>query len=31
VRLTPENVAQVEAEFNAAREDVRLLVMLSPT
>ena len=31
VRLTPENVAQVETEFNASREDVRLLVMLSPT
>ena len=31
VRLTPENVAQVEAAFNASREDVRLLVMLSPT
>jgi hypothetical protein len=31
VRLTPENVSQVEAVFNAAQGDVRLLVLLSPT
>jgi len=31
VRLTPENVSQVEATFNAAKGDVRLLVLLSPT
>jgi hypothetical protein len=31
VRLTPENVSQVEAAFNAAKGDVRLLVLLSPT
>jgi hypothetical protein len=31
VRLTPENVSQVEAAFNAAQGDVRLLVLLSPT
>jgi hypothetical protein len=31
VRLTPENVSQVEAAFNTAKEDVRVLVLLSPT
>jgi hypothetical protein len=31
VRLTPANVSQVEATFNAAKGDVRLLVLLSPT
>jgi hypothetical protein len=30
-RLTTENVSQVERAFNAAKTDVRLLVLLSPT
>jgi hypothetical protein len=30
-RLTVENVSQVPAAFNAARDDVRVLVLLSPT
>jgi hypothetical protein len=31
VRMTPENISQFEAAFNAAKGDVRLLVLLSPT
>jgi hypothetical protein len=31
VRLTPENISQLEAAFNAAKGDVRVLVLLSPT
>lgn len=31
VRLTAENVSQVRTAFNAAKDDVRLLVLLSPT
>jgi hypothetical protein len=31
VRLTPENISQFESAFNAAKGDVRLLVLLSPT
>jgi hypothetical protein len=31
VRLTPENISQFEAAFNAAKGDVRLLLLLSPT
>lgn len=30
-RLTAENVSQVQAAFNAGKDDVRLLVLLSPT
>ena len=30
-RLTPQNVSQVKTAFNAAKEDVRVLVLLSPT
>jgi hypothetical protein len=31
VSLTAENVATVRDAFNAAKDDVRVLVMLSPT
>ena len=30
-RLTAENISQVQSAFNAARDDVRVLVLLSPT
>jgi len=30
-RLTPDNLSQVQASFNAAKNDVRILVLLSPT
>ena len=30
-RLTPQNVSQVKTAFNAAKDDVRVLVLLSPT
>ena len=29
--LTAENVAEVKNEFNAAKDDVRMLLLLSPT
>ncbi len=29
--LTPQNVAELENAFNAARQDVRVLLLLSPT
>jgi hypothetical protein len=31
VRLTPEKISQVQTAFNAAKDDVRVLVLLSPT
>lgn len=30
-KLTPQNVAGVKSEFNAAKDDVRVLLLLSPT
>jgi hypothetical protein len=30
-KLTPQNVAQVKNVFNAAKDDVRVLLLLSPT
>jgi hypothetical protein len=30
-RVTAQNVAEVKSAFNAAKEDVRLLLLLSPT
>jgi hypothetical protein len=30
-RLAVENVSQLRAAFNAAKDDVRVLVLLSPT
>jgi hypothetical protein len=30
-RLTPGNISQVQTAFNAAKDDVRVLVLLSPT
>lgn len=29
--LTAQNVAEIKSEFNAAKDDVRLLLLLSPT
>jgi len=29
--LTAQNVAEVKSEFNAAKDDVRVLLLLSPT
>ena len=29
--LTPQNVTDVRDQFNAAKDDVRLLILLSPT
>jgi hypothetical protein len=29
--LTPQNVAEVKNQFNAANDDVRVLLLLSPT
>ena len=31
VALTPQNLATIEGAFNEAKDDVRLLVLLSPT
>jgi hypothetical protein len=31
VTLTPQNLSGIEEAFNAAKSDVRLLVLLSPT
>lgn len=31
VNLTAQNVTAVENDFNAARDDVRVLLLLSPT
>ena len=31
VALTPQNLSSIEEAFNAAKGDVRLLVLLSPT
>ena len=30
-KLTPENVAEVKSAFNAAKNDARVLLLLSPT
>lgn len=30
-KLTPQNVAEVKNAFNAAKNDVRVLLLLSPT
>jgi hypothetical protein len=30
-RLTAQNVTEINGAFNAARDDVRVLVLLSPT
>ena len=30
-RLTPQNVVEVKNAFNAAKDDVRVLLLLSPT
>lgn len=29
--ITPQNVAEVKNQFNAANDDVRVLLLLSPT
>jgi uncharacterized membrane protein len=29
--LTPQNMAEIKNAFNAAKDDVRVLVLLSPT
>lgn len=31
VRLTPSNIADIKSSFNAARDEVRILALLSPT
>ncbi len=30
-KLTPQNVAEVKSAFNAAKDDARVLLLLSPT